>query len=545
MSKVAHYLQEHVSGEVVTSADARRYFSTDGSIFTVTPAVILYPRSENDVRKTARFTWQLAERGRVIPVTARGAGTDQSGAAIGEGIILAFTAHLNRIVELNAKTGVVTVEPGINYGKLQQTLQTHGRFLPPYPASLEFSTIGGAVANNASGEKSFKYGDTRHYVRSLRMVLANGEVIETGRLNKRDLSKKLGQSNFEGEIYRSLDSLVEEHKELLENLQLAVSKNSAGYNIWDVKRPDGSFDLTPLIVGSQSTLGIVTEVVLDTAVYNPETHLILAEFDDVKSAHQAITELKAIKDRPSAIEMVDRNLLEAVKTINPNLLKGLVKEPYPAVVLLVELDNSSDRTQDRTSRRAVKIIDKYARSHQLETTPNKQENLWKIRQASAALLAHGEGESKALPIIEDGIVPLEKFEEYLTKVYDLFARHNLPIAVWGHAGDANLHIQPQLDLSQVGNRQTIFRLIDEYYDLVLGLGGSTTAGHGDGRLRAPYLHKMFGDELYGIFKKVKQIFDPYSTLNPKVKIDVSLNDIKPLVRSSYSLGHLYDHLPRS
>ncbi len=128
MSKVAHYLQEHVSGEVVTSADARRYFSTDGSIFTVTPAVILYPRSENDVRKAARFSWQLAERGRVIPLTARGAGTDQSGAAIGEGIILAFTAHLNRIVEFNAKTGVVTVEPGINYGKLQQTLQTHGRF---------------------------------------------------------------------------------------------------------------------------------------------------------------------------------------------------------------------------------------------------------------------------------------------------------------------------------------------------------------------------------------------------------------------------------
>ena len=545
MSKVAHYLQEHVSGEVVTSADARRYFSTDSSIFTVTPAVILYPRSENDVRKAARFSWQLAERGRVIPVTARGAGTDQSGAAIGEGIILAFTAHLNRIVEFNAKTGVVTVEPGINYGKLQQTLQTHGRFLPPYPASLEFSTIGGAVANNASGEKSFKYGDTRHYVRSLRIVLANGEVIETGRLNKRELSKKLGQSNFEGEIYRSVDTLVDEHKELFENLQLAVSKNSAGYNIWDVKRPDGSFDLTPLMVGSQSTLGIVTEIVLDTAIYNPETHLIAAEFDDVKSAHQAITELKAMKDRPSAIEMVDRNLLEAVKAINPNLLKGLVKEPYPAIVLLVELDSNNDRTQDRTSRRAVKIIDKYARSHQLETTPLKQENLWKIRQASAALMAHGEGESKALPIIEDGIVPLEKFEEYLTKVYDLFARHNLPIAVWGHAGDANLHIQPQLDLSQVGNRQIIFRLIEEYYDLVLGLGGSTTAGHGDGRLRAPYLHKMFGDELYGIFHKVKQIFDPYGTLNPKVKIDVSLNDIKPLIRSSYSLGHLYDHLPRS
>src|SRR5688572_24659203 len=191
MSKVAHYLQEHLVGEVMTSADARRYFSTDGSILSIPPAVVVYPRSENDVRKVTRFTWQLAERGRVIPVTARGAGTDQGGAALGSGIILAFPAHMHRILELDDKSGVVVVEPGTNYGKLQQTLHTHERFLPPFPACLEYSTIGGAVANNAGGDKSVKYGTTRDFVKSLRVVLANGEVIETARLSKRDLNKKL------------------------------------------------------------------------------------------------------------------------------------------------------------------------------------------------------------------------------------------------------------------------------------------------------------------------------------------------------------------
>ena len=165
MNKVAHYLQEHLVGEVMTGTDARRYFSTDMSIFVLPPMMVVYPRNENDVRKTARFTWQLAERGRVIPITARGSGTDQSGAALGEGLVLAFPAHMNKILELDSKTGVVTVEPGINYGKLQQTLQTHSRFLPPFPASFEYSTVGGAVANNASGEKSFKYGSTRDFVR--------------------------------------------------------------------------------------------------------------------------------------------------------------------------------------------------------------------------------------------------------------------------------------------------------------------------------------------------------------------------------------------
>src|SRR3982751_2819980 len=122
MSKVAHYLQEHLTGEVITSPDARRYFATDGSVFTITPSIIVYPRSENDVRKTARFSWQLAERGRVIPITARGAGTDQSGAAIGNGVVMAFPAHMNRIIEFDGKNGTVIVEPGITFGKLQQAL---------------------------------------------------------------------------------------------------------------------------------------------------------------------------------------------------------------------------------------------------------------------------------------------------------------------------------------------------------------------------------------------------------------------------------------
>jgi FAD/FMN-containing dehydrogenase len=242
MSKVAHYLQEHLLGEVMTSPDTRRYFSTDTSVLSLTPAMIVYPRNEADVRKTARFAWQLAERGRVIPITARGAGTDQGGAALGAGIMMAFPAHMNRLLELDDKSGIVTVEPGANYGKIQQTLKTHGRFLAPFPASYEYSTIGGAVANNSSGEKSFKYGNTRDYVRGLRVVLANGEVIETGRLSKKDFNKKLGLTSFEGEVYRAMDALLEEHSDLITQMEPNVTKNAAGYCLNEVRGRDGSFD---------------------------------------------------------------------------------------------------------------------------------------------------------------------------------------------------------------------------------------------------------------------------------------------------------------
>ncbi|HEV7454894.1 MAG TPA: FAD-binding oxidoreductase [Candidatus Saccharimonadales bacterium] len=545
MSKVAHYLQEHLVGEVMTSADARRYFSTDGSVLSVTPALIAYPRNENDVRKTARFTWQLAERGRVIPITARGAGTDQSGAALGAGIILAFPAHMHRVLELDAKSGVVIVEPGTNYGKLQQTLQTHDRFLPPFPASMEYSTIGGAVANNASGEKSIKYGSTRDFVRGLRVVLANGEVIETSRLTKRDLNKKLGLATFEGEIYRAIDALIDENHELIEKLRLGVTKNSAGYDLAGVKRKDGSIDLTPLFVGSQGTLGLITEIALETEVYNANTTLLVAHFDDLEKLQAAVLELRGLPEMPSAVEMVDDQLLNLVDKINPNLLKDVLPKPFPKVVLLIEFDNASERMLKKLTKKASKIADAHAASWAIENDPYKQEQLWKIRHSSATVVAHGENGVKALPLIEDGVVPPERFREYLEGVYQLFARHHLQAAVWGHAGDANLHMQPFLDLSQVGDRQKAFRILEEYYSLVISLGGSTSGEHGDGRIRGPYLEKLYGAETYALFGKVKQIFDPYGTLNPGVKMGVTLDSIKPLLRSTYTMDHLYDHLPRS
>ena len=544
MSKVAHYLQEHLVGEVMTGTDARRYFATDGSILQLAPALIAYPRTENDVRKTARFSWQLAERGRIIPITARGAGTDQTGAALGSGILLVFPAHMNRILELDTKANTVTIEPGINYGKLQQTLHTHGRFLPPFPASVEYSTVGGAIANNASGEKSIKYGDTRGYVKSLRVVLANGEVIETGRLSKREFSKKLGLATFEGEIYRSIDTLLEESQPIIGQLQRGVTKNNAGYNLLDVRRKDGSFDLTPLIVGSQGTLGIITEAVLETEAHNPQTTVMLAQFDSLEHTQQAILELRALHELPSAIELIDEQALLQIHELNPNQLKDIVQPPFPLTTLLVEFD-SSDRALKKLTKKAGKIFEKYALSLQTATEPEKQQQFWKLRQSVSSLIGHNEGLLRAVPLINDAAVPPDRIREYMEGLYGLLEANNLKPALWGHAGDGSIHVQPRLNLGQVGDRQKAFRLLDEYYKLVIRLGGTITAEAGDGRLHTPYLEAMYGSELYALLQKVKLVFDPYGTLNPGVKFGSSIDDIKAMIRPDFSLDHIYDHLPRS
>ena len=543
MSKVAEYLQEHLIGEVMTSPDAREYFSTDSSIFKITPQIIVYPRTENDIRKTARFTWQLAERGRAIPLTARGSGTDQAGGAIGSGIMLVFPAHLNKILTLDSNKGVVTVQPGLNYGRLQQTLQTHGMFLPPYPSSANYSTIGGAIANNAAGEKSAKYGVTKDFIRELRVVLANGEVITTRRYSKRDVNKKMGLSTYEGEIYRSIDSLLNENKELLAKTERNLTKNAAGYDLWSIRDKDGSVDLTQLFVGSQGTLGIVTEAIIETETYNPRTSLLVGYFDDVAKLGHAVMALRKLT--PSAVELVDDNLLKFLDTNNPSQLKDVMQKPFPKITLLVEFDDQVNRVQRKRVKKARKILEQHAYNTIVTSDQHEQEDLWKIRHSAAAVLWQTVGNKKALPIIEDGIVPPERLSELLEKVYELFKSHNLDIAIWGHAGNANLHMQPFFDLSQVGDRQKIFKLMDEYYKLIIELGGSITGEHNDGRLRGPYLRMMYGDDIYELFRKVKQIFDPFNTLNPGVKIDVTTKDLQPIVRQDYTLAHLYDHMPRS
>jgi len=545
MNKVAHYLQEHVVGEVMTSSDARKYFSTDNSIFTLTPSVILYPKNENDVRKTARFTWQLAERERYIPITARGSGTDLTGAAIGRGIIMAFPAHMNHVQYFEPKDGLITVEPGINFGKLQQLLATYGRYLPPAPASLEYSTVGGAVANNASSMRSLKYGDMRSYVSSLRVILANGEVVEVGRLSKKELNRKLGLTTFEGEIYRSIDILLEENKELIGKSIINVTKNNAGYDLADIKQLDGSFDLTPLFVGSQGTLGLISEITLNTEPILDEPTLIAAYLDSIEDVQTAVLELRKLGDMPSAIELVDDNLLTYVSSINPNYLKEVIAAPFPKFVLLIEVVNDKEHKQKKTVKAINKFLSKLAKEVIIEEDPEKQKLIWKLRDSSALLSAHNQGQLNPIPLIDDGIVPVDKLSELMKSIYAQFSKEHLQVALWGHAGDANLHLQPYLNLGQVGDRQKAFRMLDEYNRQLRDLGGSTTAQYNEGRLRGPYLDKLYSDDVYNLYKKVKQIFDPYGILNPGVKINVSLDEVKPLVRSTYQLSHIYDHLPLS
>jgi len=545
-SKIAEYLREHVSGEVSSDSRTLDYFSTDGSVLTVNPRLAVYPKSAQDVRKVLRFCWRLAEKGTILPITARGSGTDQAGGALGDGIILTLPAHMNKLLSLDSKTGVVTVQPGINYGSLQTALKSHGLFLPPYPSSIDYSTIGGAVANNASGIKTVKYGDTRQMVKALDVVLSNGDTISTHRLSKKELAKKKSLNTFEGEIYRQVDDLIHEVKDSLDQAELSTTKNSSGYALAQVAGRDGSFDLTPLMVGSQGTLGVVTAAQLQASIHSTNSSVVmvgLTKLEDLSELNQNTLSLT-----PSAIELVDKNLLKEVHKLQPNQLKGIIEaEPdYPNFVLIVEFDDQKDRDRAKKVKKFKNFADDAGATILAETSdPEERESIWQVRNSAAIVMGEMQGNKAAVPIIEDGCVPPENFTKLISGTYTLFNKYGLDVAVWGHAGDANIHLQPMLNLSILGDRQKAFKLMDAYYGLVLDLGGTISGEHNDGRLRAPYMKTMYPPRVYEAFARVKQIFDPHNILNPGVKFGTAKEDLVTMMRHEYSSAHWRKRLPMS
>lgn len=541
-TKISTYLQQHIHGEATAAPDIRRWFSTDASIFTQVPAIVVYPANEYDVRKTARFTWQLAERGQVLPITARGAGSDMSGAAIGRGIIVTFPAHMHRILALDSQKRTVTVDPGISFVTLEQTLHTHGLFMPTYPASYLYATIGGAVANNSSGEKSVKYGAMKQFVTGLHVVLANGEVIETKRLSKRELKKKMGLTTFEGEIYRQIDGLIKDNEQLIKNNAPKLARSVTGYDIGSVRDKKGTTDLTPLFIGSQGTLGIITEITLKVEPHNPIVATNLIMFDDLDKAFEVIPQI--LKLEPSAIELMDEHALNMIQIVNSKLLQEFITGPLPKAMILVEFDDQKVSTQKKKLRKLSKIARAYAVDGVAELNDvGRKEQMWKLRYLSSMSAWGQVGGKKPVPIIEDASVPVEELAGFVKDVRKVFAKYRLTPALWGSVGEGNVHFWPRLDLGQTGDRQVVFRLMDEYYGLVLAHRGVVSSAHNDGRIRGMYLPKFAGKDMYMLYKTIKKAFDPYGTLNPDVKIDVKPSEVKPLIRKEYTTSHLGQHIP--
>lgn len=533
MSKVAQYLNEHLQGEVTTNENIRRVFSRDGSVLHIVPDMVVYPRSTSDIRKVARFSWQLAEKGHKLPITTRGGGTDTTGAAIGDGVILNMFSHLNTIFEVDQKQKLVRVQPGVTFKALNDALRLHNLYIPSFPASQAYSTIGGAIANNATGIMSGKYGSTGEWVYQLEVILSNGDVLQTGRQNKRDVSKKRGLQTFEGEIYRNIDHLISDNTGLIDSLSADIRDN-VGYNILEVKKRDGSIDLTPLFVGSQGTLGIISEIIMKAEVLPAGPPLVVAlAFSDHESTRDALDALRSLD--PSILELIDGRLFEAaqVRGKRYDFYKEALDQGEVAAVVIVEYDNPGDHAKKKIAKKIAKMFDPQSVYVRIERDSIKAAELQALKTVTDLSLLPDKPELSAPPLMEGAYVPPERLEDFAKTLKSLESKLHVELPLCGHAGDNVYYTRPLLDFSKVGDRQKVFRLLAEWSTLVAAHGGALISENGEGRLKAAFAYTELDDDIKGLHTSVRDIFDPLGIMNTGVKQAIDPKKLAENLRSDY------------
>lgn len=540
MGKIAEYLRSHLDGEITDAVDVRENFSTDSGLVKMTPQTVAYPFNEQDIRKVTRFAWQLAEKGKKIALTTRGLGSDWSGGAVGDGLVIAFPAHMNKIIELDSRKGEMVVEPGATIGKINQALITHGLYLTVEPYSSEFSTVGGAVATNATGIRSAKYGSTSQNVTSLRVVLSNGEVIETGRISKREMRKKMGLSTFEGEIYRGIDALLTENEETLK--AYTGSAQFAPINIFDVKHKDGSIDLTPLFIGSQGTLGIVSQVRMKITAFNPNFNQVVCGFYNAEQFAATAPEISKLK--PSIFTVIPRQTLQLFAGLNPLYVGKQFGEKLPEYLVLLEWDEFSTRHLKKSIKKMRKLCSKLEVTMHAATTEKAKEALAKFFRIPSVLLQSEVENSRAVPGVESMFVPQDSYLATTKMINDLYYSAATRYVSWYDYETGVCRYFPYLDLRQLSHRQKLMKIIDSTAEIVASHGGLVGV-NGGGRFAADFHKAIYGDVLYGIFEALKQMFDPYFILNPGVKFNTDRRQLSTKMTQGYSLGHKHNHLPKS
>jgi FAD/FMN-containing dehydrogenase len=539
MSKVAAYLQEHILGEVSTNAAVISAMSRDGGVLEIKPEMVVYPRTTNDIRKVARFAWQLAEKGHVLPLTARGNGTDQTGAAIGSGIVLSLPAHMNRLLEFDAKQKLVRVQPGLNAKALSDALALHGVGIPALPEPASRTTLGGAVANNASSPLSGKYGDMGEWTRQLEVVLANGDVLQTERLSKRDLNKKKGLQTFEGEIYRSIDNIIEDNKELVSGLLAGPGRDNVGYSsLAKVKHKDGSFDLTPLLVGSQGTLGIISEMILKSDFVSAHMGVAAIAFTTKEAARDALDQL--VKAEPAFLEYYGGELftIAAMRGKKYDLFQST--DDGSGAVILLGFDDFSDRVRQKKLKRIAKLLKGDGINAEI-ADGEEALSLLAIREVTAFVNVPEHKDASAPPIVDGAFVPAARFEEFSNAVEALGVKHQVALPVHARVLEGIVYARPTLLLRKVGDKQKVFKLLEEYTALISQFGGHLISEDGEGRVKARFAHKELDDEVLAVFAAVKSAFDPFGILNPGVKQVLELRQLVSHLRSDYDTAAFAEH----
>jgi FAD/FMN-containing dehydrogenase len=539
--------QKGFKGDTSNDADTLELFSHDASMFEIKPKLVVAPKDGADVATLVKTVADAKAEHLDLSLTARSAGTDMSGGAINDSIIVDFNKYFKTIEEVTETSA--HAQPGVFYRDFEKETVKVNRLMPAYPASRDLCTIGGMVNNNSGGEKSLEYGKTENFVTELKVVFADGIERTVKPLNKQELTAKMMQSDFEGQVYKAIFDLVEKHYDQIKAAKPHVSKNSTGYNLWDVwDRDTGIFDLTKLIVGAQGTLGFVTDIHFRLVPTKPFTGLLVCFMKDIAPLGEVIN--KVVEQKPATFESFDDATLWLSIRFMPSFMKmlgvvGFIKllislipdgfmllRGIPKLILMIEFNGQTQEEVDQKINNMRDILKPYGMAMERTDTAQKSEKFWLMRRYSFQLLRSKVKDKHTAPFIDDFVVNPPYLVEFWPQIRAIVRKYKLGATIAGHMGDGNFHIIPLMKLEDKSDRDKILPAMKEVNELVLKYKGSLSGEHNDGLVRGPWLEQMYGPEVLKIFREAKLIMDPQNIFNPHKKA---------MADWDYSFSHIRDH----
>jgi len=545
MKDLANELAARLKGDVVTDAKTRATYSRDTSVFERTPEIVVFPKDADDVAVLVQTVAKARSEGHTASLAPRSAGTCMTGGPLSDSVVAVFTKYMNTIEEVG--DGYAIAEPGVFYRNFEKaTRKVANQLLPSFPASRELCALGGIVGNNAGGERTLEYGKTEDYVLELDVVLADGTQTTFKALSPQELAEKKTLSNLEGTIYRDLDELLTNNAAAITAAKPKVSKNSAGYALWNIKNKErDTFDLAQLVTGSQGTLALTTKMKLRLVREQGYRSMLVVFLNDLEHLPEVVR--RVLPFTPESFESYDDHTFGLAIRFLPHMLSSLgflgalrlafsflpelgmvATGGVPRLVLMAEFSEDTHEEALGKARAAEVALEDLSVRTSIKKSERRAQKYWIVRRESFSLLRKSSKGLTAAPFIDDLVVPPESYAEFLPKLRALLDEYadRFVYTIAGHIGNGNFHIIPLMNLAKPEVRNVILELTPRVYELVLAHGGSLTGEHNDGIIRTPYLPMQFGDKIVQLFAETKRIFDPQNILNPGKKVGGTFADIE-------------------
>jgi len=525
--EVQEEIRRSIRGELRCDKFSRILYSTDASIYQIEPLGVVIPKSTEDVLAVC----EIALKNK-IPLLPRGSGTSLAGQTVGRALVIDFSRHLDQILEINVEENWARIQPGVVLDHLNAALASKKLLFGPDTATSNRATIGGMVGNNSAGARSIIYKKTQENILGISAILADGREHFFSSLSSEEVEARCRVDVFEKKLFATVKRLAEDHHEEILNRYPKIMRRVSGYNL-DAFVDAKLFNLAELLVGSEGTLGIVTEAKIK--LHPKPTHRILTigHFHSLMAALEAVEHI--LPHQPSAVELLDEMILQLTKATLEFRRKMTFVQDEPKALLIVELQGDDE---GELLRRLEKLKDEMRARHigfaWLDAlTSEAQANVWTVRKAGLGLLSGVPGDRKPIAFVEDAAVPVSQMPQFIDEFTRSIREHDTEAGIYAHASVGCLHIRPLINLKLKSEVAKMRHLAEAVLELVLKFNGAMSGEHGDGLARSEWHRRLFGDEIYGAFKEIKKAFDPDNLFNPGKIVDA------PAMHENLRYGEAY------